>query len=237
MDVAESAEGEVRVEVARRASHLRNVAEILPGIIHDLNNPLGVVVGHADLLADCEDLAEVEESVSPIRDAVTRCGGLLRGLLELVEPHDPGHPGADLRRVVEELLPLTRKTMERVGVELAAELPVGDVRVGMPEPEVRELLLHLLVRTRHEFVGAGRAGKCKVRVSRAGAALVLEVLAVGGAPASLGPGEDPSLGVCRDLVANAGGALELCASPEHSGVRVRFPVLDAGPAGDAEVRS
>jgi two-component system NtrC family sensor kinase len=73
---------EATKEALVKSERLASMGQLAAGIAHEVNNPLGILLLHANLmLEDCEDDPEVTADVKLIVDQANRCKKIMSGLL------------------------------------------------------------------------------------------------------------------------------------------------------------
>ncbi|MGH7471997.1 MAG: sensor histidine kinase [Longimicrobiales bacterium] len=130
---------------------LKSHARMTRGITHDLKNPLGVILGHAELLEDGvrgELTPQQRESVSRIRSAAESLLELINTLLELARA-ESGQIHIRTERV--ELAPLIqdvvqnhRAKAENAGLLLGVQLDPSLGRIQTDDARVAQVLGNLL---------------------------------------------------------------------------------------------
>ena len=96
------------------------LAELAAGAAHELNNPLAVVSGRAQLLADAESDPEKKEILNQIQDAADRACAVIEDLMGFAEPPQPRPTKTDVGPMIDEALQLAaRKTnAEHINVQV-----------------------------------------------------------------------------------------------------------------------
>jgi two-component system phosphate regulon sensor histidine kinase PhoR len=124
-------------------------AELIRTVSHELKNPLGVIVGHVEMLESMPGLPlEAEPSLRALGRSSSRLTGVVDDLLLLSRI---GNPDTPLDRHPVDLAPILRGVLEdetvharRAGVELSAPSYVGDLAVSGDAKELLRLVANLV---------------------------------------------------------------------------------------------
>jgi signal transduction histidine kinase len=145
---------------------LAGIGRLAAGVAHEINNPLGVILGYAKLLRKkCDGTMAADLAV--IEDETLRAKEIVDGLLDLSRPLPAGAEVVDLRALSDDVVSRLGEARLLDGVAVKVD---GAARApGHPE-KLRQVLVNL-VRNAVEAAGAG--GRVEVRlVERDGAAEV-----------------------------------------------------------------
>jgi signal transduction histidine kinase len=203
-----------------RAERLAAIGQLAAGVSHEIDNPVGIILGYAELLR--EDLTEGDprrEDVQAIIDECKRCKRITGGLLGFARTAPPCTEPLQLAPLVEgTLTSLQPQKLFRqivVRLEKGPALPpiVGDA------DQLRQVLVNLFLNAAQAMEGKGTL---TVKIRREGEEGVVLVSDSGpGVPAELlerifepffstkGSGEGTGLGLslCRKLAEAHGGTL------------------------------
>ncbi|MGB2861867.1 MAG: HDOD domain-containing protein [Sedimentisphaerales bacterium] len=90
---------------------LNALAEMAAGAAHELNNPLAVISGRAQLLAEAQTDQETKEILKQIYENAREASGIIEDLMSFAEPRQPRAARTDVKNMLDEAVQLTsRKT-------------------------------------------------------------------------------------------------------------------------------
>lgn len=228
-------------ELAER-SRLAALGEMSARIAHEIRNPLTGLKLHLQLLDERVSAPE-KPTVRRLLDEVARLELIVAASLSLTRPGQATRREADLNHAVDEVLQLMEPSLRHREIELQrdlAPLPVLEIDRDRVKQAVLNLVVNaadalpqggkLLARTHHDAA----AGTITVSIEDSGPGIDPRLadpatpVTGSGKPFGLGLG----LRVCREIVAEHGGRLELGRSAALGGARVAIE-LPARAAPDA----
>lgn len=235
---------EARDELARHRT-LASIAEIASGAAHEMNNPLAVISGRAQVLQSRLDDSELNSMARSIGEQAHRLSDLISALRLFAEPCRPKLREADLasllRNVINEVRPRTPAQVQ-VGLDLPTSLPPATVDGEQLATAVRELVCNALeAKPRGEIVVRVQTGRDDDRlmivVEDDGPGLTAHALAHAFDPffSAKPAGRQPGLGLprARRYVEAHGGTIRLenSAGPRGGAVAtIQLPIWRSGAA-------
>lgn len=127
---------------------LAAVGELTAGVAHEINNPVAVIQGNVDVLADIlgPQAEPVREEIRLIHQQVERIRQIVTKLLQFARPGDfAGYAEAvDVPAVVADCLVLSRHTLEKRGVSVVQH-HAATVSVEINRSELQQVLINLIV--------------------------------------------------------------------------------------------
>lgn len=141
----------------RRVGELQRVSSVgvlAGGICHELNNMLTPVLNYAKLGMRNPDPAFRERAFSKILESAQRAAALTGGVLGLVRPGGDHRGATDLVRLVEEILLLTSKDLQKHRVRLDFR-PNGRPHAVINPAQIQQVLLNLVINARQAMPEGG----------------------------------------------------------------------------------
>jgi two-component system C4-dicarboxylate transport sensor histidine kinase DctB len=231
-------------EVAHRA-RLMQAGQMLAGVVHEINNPLAVIQGYAQLLQDRAARDEDRHDLQAILDETRRLASLVDDMLSFTRRGPEAVETVDVQRVVQAALNLTAHDMRQARVVVVATVPRDPVLVRASHGACVQVLLNLLGNARQSLESGRRDGRAialRIEPARAPAGTCL-VVSNNGPPIppeladtifepffttkDEGEGNGLGLAVCRQLLGRFGATLVLDPPDEAMPVSFRITLPDA----------
>lgn len=113
------------------ADSLNALAEMAAGAAHELNNPLAVISGRAQLLADAQNDKETKEILKQIYENAREASGIIEDLMSFAEPPKPRAAITNVQKMLDEAVQLTNRKTSRENLDVRIDVAenVGDVFV------------------------------------------------------------------------------------------------------------
>lgn len=225
-----------------RSERLAAIGQLAAGVSHEIDNPVGIILGHAELLL--EDLPEdeaVRDDVIAIIEECRRCKRITGGLLGFARPPEGGHDPIDLRQLVEESVASLRPQKLFKDLDLHVDAAAGGLSVTGDADQLRQVLINILLNAAQAMQGVGQL---HVTLSQEDGLAVLHVDDSGpGVPetdrekifqpffSTKAQGEGTGLGLplCRKLVEAQGGQIVAQGAP-LGGARLTISLPLSEPA-------
>jgi len=115
----------------RAEDSLNALAEMAAGAAHELNNPLAVISGRAQLLAEAQSDKETKEILKQIYENAREASGVIEDLMSFAEPPKPRAAKTNVQKMLDEAVQLTSRKTNREDLNTSIEVAenVGDVFV------------------------------------------------------------------------------------------------------------
>jgi signal transduction histidine kinase len=128
---------------------LSAMGRLLAGVAHELNNPLAVVSGQAQLLLTAAAGSPYALRAEKIATAAARCVRIVQNFLALVRDRPPARTRVDLNAVVRETVDLLAYELHTDGVEISWALAPGLPALSADPHQLHQVVLNLLTNAHH----------------------------------------------------------------------------------------
>ncbi|MBI4511378.1 MAG: HAMP domain-containing protein [Deltaproteobacteria bacterium] len=138
---------------------LAGIGRLAAGVAHEINNPLGVILGYVKILGKKAE-GTLAEDLKVIEEETLRCKEIVDGLLDLSRPIKLGDDAVDLREVADDVV--ARLTAS----ELAPAAPItvnGQAAVQGDARKLRQVVFNLV---KNAVEAAGASGRVEVQLAQ-----------------------------------------------------------------------
>ena len=155
----------VEAEMARQrealyqSEKLSALGSLLAGVAHELNNPLSVVVGHAQLMKETAGDPRIVERATKIGNAADRCSRIVKSFLAMARQRPPERRAVDLKEIVQATLDVTGYSLRTANIEVAVDFDPTVPSVHGDPDQLNQVVTNLIVNAQQammEVQGARR---------------------------------------------------------------------------------
>jgi two-component system NtrC family sensor kinase len=156
-------------EQLRRAEKLSALGQLIAGVAHELNNPLAVVIGYSQLLAEKSGLdKETVDNIQRIHHESARASRIVRDLLSFARPSEPQKKAVNINRLVASVLETQEANLQAAGIQLEQRL-ASDLSTTMADPgQIEQVLVNLIGNAIHVLGERPNPRVLTVRTEEAG---------------------------------------------------------------------
>jgi two-component system, NtrC family, sensor kinase len=231
-------------EQLRHADRLVTIGQLASGIAHELNEPLGNILGFAQLAAKCPGLpSQAGQDIVKILNASLHAREVVRKLLTFVRQMPSRRVPVDLNRVIEEALFLLESRCAKEGIEVERCLSPFLPEVHADPSQLSQVLINLAV---NAIQAMPEGGKLSIRTGIRGDSVLMIVQDSGSGmdqkvlkkiftpfftTKDAGQGTGLGLPVVHGIVASHGGAIHV-ESQIRRGTRFEIQLPSGKHPGD-----
>jgi two-component system NtrC family sensor kinase len=143
-------------EQLRHADRLATIGQLAAGVAHELNEPLGNVLGFAQLIKKGPDLTEqVSRDVEKILTAALHARDVVKKLLIFARQMPTITSSVDLSAVTEEAYSFLASRLEKENIECVLALQTDMPRIMADPAQLRQVVVNLIVNAFQAMPGGG----------------------------------------------------------------------------------
>ncbi len=176
------------IEPLARSFRVATLGELAAGIAHEINNPLQVIMGNAELLLDTAELNErVREKLTDILQAAESIRNIARAVTHFADVRRSEEKELlDLNQVVRDAMQLVSYSLVRNGIQLILQLAPDLSPIWARRGDLEEIIVQLVRNASEAIMESGKGSQVIVRTQGQGEWVRLEV-------EDDGPGVPPNL--------------------------------------------
>jgi signal transduction histidine kinase len=226
----------------RQSDRLITLGMMAADITHEINNPLGVALGFADLLLPHASEPDLVQTYSrKIQAAIGKAVDVTGRLLHLVRAPATDLRPSDLHQAIGNVCGLLERKLQASSVELEVKLGAQVAEIEGDPVELEQLFLNLMVNAcdaspnggKIRITSANYSGIVEVQVSDSGLGIPSRQLPHVFEPfyTTKEPGKGTGLGlsICRNIVDRHGGTIRADSEAGKGSVfTVRLPLVGQG---------
>jgi two-component system, NtrC family, sensor kinase len=164
-----------------RSERLASVGYLAAGVAHEINNPMGIIAGYAELSlaalkqkSPAEALAEAERSMKVISEEAFRCKQITEKLLSLARQGDDNRKVISLKDVASNVISLVTGLGEYKNRKITLHSPDHDpFNILASEGEMKQVLLNLTLNALQSLNGS--SGQVSIDLHRDNSTIQLSV--------------------------------------------------------------
>jgi len=225
----------------RHADRLATIGQLAAGVAHELNEPLGNILGFAQLAKKCQGLPQpAKGDIQKIETASLHAREVIRKLMLFARQMPPQKTKVNLNNVVKEGLYFLESRCAKDGIELVRVLSPSLPEITADPAQLNQVLVNLVVNAAQAMPTGGRL---TVRTSGSGdhVSLVVEDTGIGMSKETIeqifipffttkdvGQGTGLGLPVVHGIVTSHGGSIQVESEVGRgSRFEVRLPLAGA----------
>ncbi len=135
-----------------RSKTLASIGQVAAGVAHEINNPLGVILGYVRLMQRRDPTAD-PEGLRVIEEEAVQCQRIVQGLLELARPETLALASVDLADLARDSVMRLEASGRLEGITVSGPDPEAHAYAMGDEASLRRVIVNVLVNA-IEAVGA-----------------------------------------------------------------------------------
>ncbi|MEJ5299783.1 MAG: ATP-binding protein [Thermodesulforhabdaceae bacterium] len=148
------------------ADKLSSIGRLAAGIAHEINNPLGIILGYTQLLLRSEPPdSERYEDLKTIEKHVRMCKNIVGDLLKFSRMTPTERQLTDIHSVIEEVLAMLHHQFERSNIVVEKDFDRSIPEFSLDVSKMKQVFINILINAR-DAIGDKKGGQIFIRTKR-----------------------------------------------------------------------
>ncbi len=220
-----------------QADKLASLGQLSAGVAHEINNPLGLILGYTQLMLREEpESSQKFDDLKTIEKHTRNCKTIVEALLNFARKTETKKVLVDINGAIEQVLTVIRHQFELAGVVVEAHYDPGLPEVLGDTEKLKQVVMNLVMNARQAIAATGQI-TVSTRYDVAGRQIAIHVADTGsGIPPHVltrifdpffttkptGQGTGLGLSVSYGIVKEHGGEIRVASEPDRGS---RFSVI------------
>ncbi|RJR42530.1 MAG: DUF3365 domain-containing protein, partial [Desulfobacteraceae bacterium] len=140
----------------QQTEKLAAVGQLAAGIAHEINNPLGVILCHTELLdQQLNGMADARNDLATIEKHAMTCQRIVSDLLKFARSKGSSWQLAPINRTIEEVVAMILHQFRRQQVEIHLDLAPDIPLMNLDVDKFKQVCMNLLINARQAIQGKG----------------------------------------------------------------------------------
>ena len=207
-----------------RAERLAGIARLAAGAAHEINNPLAVISGRAQMMLNRNLAQEEERGLETIIEQSRRASKILTDLMQFARPPEPKLDATVIPFLLRQITVTLRPRFGRKRIRIVEQFSEGLPRVRLDRRRMEQVFVNLMVNAEQAMADTGGTLTLRAFASEDRKRVCVEIADTGpGIPRELherifepffttrpqGEGTGLGLAVCHGIIESHGGTIEI----------------------------
>jgi signal transduction histidine kinase len=133
-----------------QADKLASIGQLSSGIAHEINNPLGIILGYTQLLSRNEKPgSQTHEDLKIIEKNVKACKAIVEDLLNFARSSKPKQERADINALIDDVLTFIQRRLRQNALTIVKDYDPTAPAMLVDGEKIRQVLINLLMNAQH----------------------------------------------------------------------------------------
>ena len=211
-----------------QADKLASIGELSSGVAHEINNPLGIILGYSQLLLRNEGKdSPLYPDLKTIEKQVKNCKTIVEDLLRFARTSPPSKEKNDIHQLIEDVLGFLQHHFNPDKIKIIKNYDTTIAPILLDEKRIKQVIMNLVMNARHAIGDSGTiAVATRAHPHRHKVSIVLKDTGYGIEKKHLprifdpffttkptGEGTGLGLSVSYGIIKNHGGAIRVESAP------------------------
>lgn len=153
----------MRAQLAQ-ADKLASIGELSSGIAHEINNPLGIILGYTQLMIrNHKEAPHLQADLKTIEKHTRHCKSIVEDLLNFARTSKPKKELCDIHSIINDVINFIQQHTNSAHVKISKTFDKDIGLLLLDEKNIKQVLINLIMNARH---AVGEAGSITVKTKK-----------------------------------------------------------------------
>lgn len=231
-------EDKKRHEVFCRTEKLAAIGQLAAGVAHEINNPLGNILGYAKLVREENNPENAHQWIDVIIEQTEKCNNIVKGLLDYSRSSDSELSDLDLNKIIRHVSAVLQYQMKKKNIQLHFNLSDPAI-IYADEKKIEQVIFNLLMNASQAIKNNGNIWISSTFMTDSNEVVLVIKDDGHGIPGDIqcrifdpfyttkpvGKGTGLGLSICAGIVSELGGMIDVeSKTGEGAAFRILLPV-------------
>jgi PAS domain S-box-containing protein len=159
-----------------QADRLASIGELSAGIAHEINNPLGIILGYTQLMIRAEDPKNDRYSdLRTVEKHARSCKAIVEDLLNFARSSRPHKDAVQIHTVIDDVLRFLEQHTHFDNIDITRTYGKDIPSILVDEKKIRQVLMNLIMNARHA-IGQSGTIRLQTQINTNGTHLQIKVI-------------------------------------------------------------
>ena len=142
-DITEQKQLESKIQQTEK---IVSMGQLAAGVAHEINNPLGIILCHTDLIKDEPNLSdEVREDLAVIEKHADNCKAIVASLLNFARQHKSIKELASINTIIRDVVQIAANQFQQQNITIDLDLEEGLPLISVDTDKLRQVFFNLII--------------------------------------------------------------------------------------------
>ncbi|BHH85965.1 c-type heme family protein [Desulforhopalus sp. 52FAK] len=142
-DITEQKKLESKIQQTEK---IVSMGQLAAGVAHEINNPLGIILCHTELIKDEPNLSkEVREDLAVIEKHADNCKTIVASLLNFARQHKSVRELVSLNTIIREVVQIAANQFQQQNITIDLDLTAGLPLVNVDVDKLKQVFFNLII--------------------------------------------------------------------------------------------
>ena len=152
-DITEQKKLEVNIQQTEK---IVSMGQLAAGVAHEINNPLGVILCHLDLIKDDTTITkETQEDLQIIEKHADNCKNIVADLLDFARQQKSYKEDFSVNALIEDVVAMSKNQLQTQNIELHLDLSTNLPLICINVDKIKQVVLNMIINSIHAIEKEG----------------------------------------------------------------------------------